>query len=59
VFAGIPVPVLVALLIRVVSQFILRYTRLGRHIYASGGNEEAARLSGIKIDRTKVTAYVM
>ena len=59
VFAGIPVPVLVALLVLVVSQFILRYTQLGRHIYAIGGNEEAARLSGIKIDRTKVVAYMM
>jgi ribose transport system permease protein len=59
VFAGVPVPVLVALLALVVSHFILRYTRLGRHIYAVGGNEEAARLSGIKIARTKVTAYVM
>jgi ribose transport system permease protein len=59
VVAGIPVPVLFALLVLVVSHFILRYTRFGRHIYAIGGNEEAARLSGIKIDRTKVTAYVM
>jgi ribose transport system permease protein len=59
VFAGLPVPVLVAVLVLAVSHFVLRYTRLGRHIYAVGGNEEAARLSGIKIDRTKVTAYVM
>ena len=59
VFAGLPVPVVIALLVLVVSHFILRYTRFGRHIYAVGGNEEAARLSGIKIDRTKVTAYVM
>lgn len=59
VFAGIPVPVLVALLVLVLSHFILRYTRLGRHVYAIGGNEEAARLSGIKIDRAKVIAYVM
>jgi ribose transport system permease protein len=55
--AGIPVPVLVALLVLVLSHFMLRYTRLGRHIYAIGGNEEAARLSGIKIERAKVMAY--
>jgi ribose transport system permease protein len=57
--AGVPLPVLVALLVLVISYLILRYTRFGRHIYAVGGNEEAARLSGIKIDRTKVAAYVM
>src|SRR5581483_8462463 len=51
--AGIPVPVVIAFLVLVVSHLVLRYTRLGRHIYAVGGNEEAARLSGIAIDRVK------
>jgi ribose transport system permease protein len=57
--AGIPVPVVVALLVLAISHFVLRYTRLGRHIYAVGGNEEAARLSGISIDLVKVAAYVI
>ena len=57
--AGIPVPVVVALLVLAISHFVLRYTRLGRHIYAVGGNEEAARLSGISIDFVKVAAYVI
>lgn len=59
VILGIPVPVTIALLVLVVSFFILRYTRLGRHIYAVGGNEEAARLSGIKIDGVKLAAYAI
>ena len=57
--AGIPIPVIVALLVLAVSHFVLRYTRLGRHIYAVGGNEEAARLSEINIKFVKVAAYVI
>ena len=53
---GIPMPVVIAMLVLVVAALILRYTRVGRHIYAVGGNEEAARLSGIEIDRVKVFA---
>jgi ribose transport system permease protein len=56
---GIPVPVIIAFLVLVISLFVLRYTRVGRHIYAVGGNEEAARLSGINIDRVKISAYVI
>lgn len=57
--AGVPVPVVIVILLLAASHFILRYTRIGRHIYAIGGNEEAARLSGIKIDRVKIAAYVI
>ena len=39
--AGIPVPVLIALLVLAISHLVLRYTRLGRHIYAVGGNVKA------------------
>jgi len=52
-------PVVIALLVLVVAALILRYTRVGRHLYAVGGNEEAARLSGIAIDRVKLFAYVL
>ena len=55
--AGIPVPVLVALFVLVVAWLVLDYTRLGRRIYAIGGNEQAARLSGIDIDVVKLAAY--
>jgi len=55
--AGIPVPVLISLLVLVIAWLVLDYTRLGRRIYAIGGNEQAARLSGIHIDRVKLAAY--
>ena len=38
---------------------VVRYTRFGRHLYAIGGNEEAARLSGIQIPWSKVAAYAL
>jgi ribose transport system permease protein len=56
---GVPVPVVIAVLVLIASYLILRYTRLGRHVYAVGGNEEAARLSGIRIDGVKLAAYVV
>jgi ribose transport system permease protein len=56
---GIPIPVIIAVLVLVTAFLVLRYTRLGRRIYAVGGNEEAARLSGIRIGTIKVAAYVL
>jgi ribose transport system permease protein len=56
---GIPVPVVIAAAVLAVSHVILTYTRLGRRIYAVGGNEEAARLSGINIDGVKLAAYAL
>ncbi len=41
-----------------VSAFILRYTRLGRHIFAVGSNEETARLCGVSVGRTKLFVYM-
>jgi ribose transport system permease protein len=55
---GIPAPFLVALIVLAVSHFTLRYTRFGRRIFAVGGNQEAARLSGIDVDRVKIIAYI-
>ena len=55
----IPVPVIMAAAVLVVAFLVLRYTRLGRRIFAVGGNEEAARLSGIDVGRIKIAAYVM
>jgi ribose transport system permease protein len=56
---GVPVPVVIAVVVLLISIFVLRYTRMGRRIYAIGGNEEAARLSGIRIGAIKVSAYVL
>jgi ribose/xylose/arabinose/galactoside ABC-type transport system permease subunit len=51
------IPVLVFVLLSLVVSFLLRRTVLGRHIYALGGNEAAARLSGIRTDQVRWVAY--
>ena len=55
----IPVPVILALLGVVVMWYVLRYTRFGRHIYAVGGNEQVAIMSGINVKATKLFIYTL
>lgn len=54
---GIPVAGLIAVVTVLAGWFILRYTVFGRSIFAIGGNREAARVSGINIDRTRLLVY--
>jgi len=54
---GIPVPVWIAAAVVLLAAFITQKTKLGRYIYAIGGNETAARLSGIRINRVKMIVY--
>lgn len=54
---GIPVPVWIAAAVVLLALFITRQTKLGRYIYAIGGNETAARLSGINVKKVKVIVY--
>ncbi len=56
---GIPIAAVIALSVTLLGWVILRYTAFGRSIFAVGGNREAARVSGIKIDRTKIGVYVV
>jgi len=56
---GLPVPVAIFVVIAGVASFVLGHTRFGRRLYALGGNEEAARLSGINIFQTKLIVYVI
>jgi ribose/xylose/arabinose/galactoside ABC-type transport system permease subunit len=56
---GLPVAGIIAILVVLVGWFILRYTVLGRSLFSVGGNREAARVSGINVDRTKVMVYVL
>ena len=56
--AGIPNVVLMTLVIVLVAAFVMHYTALGRRLYALGGNPEAARLSGLPVNRDMVMAYV-
>lgn len=55
----IPWPVIIAILVFVVSYIILKRTVFGRRIYAIGGNEQAARLSGINVDRMLIWVYTI
>lgn len=57
--ATLPIPVLVMAALLVLSMYVLRRTTLGMHVYAIGGNEEAARLAGIRVDRVKLWVYVI
>lgn len=56
---GIPISVFVFIAIALMGIIILRSTTLGRNIVAIGGNEEASRTSGIKVDRTKIVVYAL
>jgi ribose transport system permease protein len=56
---GMPLIAIVALVCALIGGFILSRTRLGRSAYAIGGNTEAARMSGIKVERSKVWIYVI
>ncbi len=56
---GLPIIVPIAVLFLVALTFVLARTAFGRHIYAIGGNEEAARRAGISIDRVKITCFVI
>jgi ribose transport system permease protein len=56
---GIPVIVYGLIIILVVSQIILKYTRFGRHLYAIGHNENAAEKIGINVKRKKFLVYVI
>jgi ribose transport system permease protein len=57
-FPGISYPVLIMVAVAFIFHFILKRTRIGRYTYAVGSNEEAARLSGIKVSRVKIINYV-
>jgi ribose transport system permease protein len=58
-FIGIPVPVWISAIVVLATVVITGKTPLGRYIYAIGGNENAAKLSGININRVKIIVYSM
>ncbi|MGL4874358.1 MAG: ABC transporter permease [Clostridium sp.] len=55
----IPVPVLITIIIALISAYFLTQTRFGRYLYALGGNEESAKLSGINTDKIKIMTYAV
>ena len=58
-FAGIPLPVITFLLIILVGAFVLHFTRFGRYVYATGGNELAAKVSGINTNLVIIRVYAI
>ncbi|MDX3383484.1 substrate-binding domain-containing protein [Streptomyces niveiscabiei] len=55
----LPVPVLVMVAMGLIAAFVLGRTYIGRSMYAIGGNEEAARLSGLRVNRQKLAIYAL
>lgn len=55
----IPMPFVIAVVIYAIVWVVLRHTKFGRYTYALGGNETAARLSGVNVDRTKIMIYAI
>jgi ribose transport system permease protein len=54
---AVPVPVFYFIGVGIIASFILRRTGFGRHVYAVGGNETAARLSGVNVNRVKIIVF--
>ncbi|RDI61144.1 ABC transporter permease [Microvirga subterranea] len=57
--AGVPVAVIYLLVLAAILSLVLHHTAFGRHVFALGGNEKAAALTGISVDRVKIAVYVL
>ena len=55
----VPVPVIIFLICAITAHIVLSYARFGRRVYAVGGNPEAARLSGLNVNRIICSVYVI
>jgi inositol transport system permease protein len=55
---GLPVPIIILVVMAVVTHILYAHTKFGKYIYAIGGNEQAARVSGINVSRYKMLIYV-
>jgi ribose transport system permease protein len=58
-FNTIPIPVVICLVVAAITFYVLRFSYIGRHIYAAGGNVEAARLSGVNVDARIILCYII
>jgi ribose transport system permease protein len=56
--SGIPNPVIALVVLTTLTSFLLRWTKWGCHVFAVGGNERAARLTGVPVRRIKMSVYV-
>jgi ribose/xylose/arabinose/galactoside ABC-type transport system permease subunit len=57
-FGPFPLPILIAAVVVVAYHWVCAHTKFGKHVYAVGGNEEAARLSGVNVESTLILLYV-
>ena len=55
----ISIGAILAIIVVIIATFVLRYTAFGRSVYAVGGNEQSARLMGLKVDLIRVKVYVI
>ena len=55
---GIPAPMVILAVVAVIAHFFMRYTVYGRYLYAIGRNPDAARYSGVKVDRMQTGSYL-
>lgn len=58
-FFELPVPIIILLVVAIIVAIFMNKTYIGRQIYVTGSNEEAARLSGVKTDRIKIMTYII
>jgi ribose transport system permease protein len=58
-FLGLPVPAVIMIAAYLIGAGVLNHSAYGRHILAVGGNEEAARLMGLPVDRIKIAVYTL
>lgn len=56
---GVPIPIWVAAFLAILAAIATRRTKFGRHLYAVGGSERAAQLSGVNVQRVKFLAYTL
>jgi ribose transport system permease protein len=54
-----PVPAIIMVVVATIMFLVLRYSAFGRYLYAIGGNQTAARLSGVAVSRVKITAFML
>lgn len=54
-----PVPAIIMFAVAIIMALVLHYTAFGRHLYAIGGNQTAARLSGLAVSRIKIIAFML
>lgn len=56
---GVPVPIVILVIVFLAASFVLKHTVFGRHVYAVGGSEKAAKTSGIRTERVILATYMI